>query len=124
MRQRTGKVFNRPILGFDKVEFVRHALARMKQRGITYDDVYHAIEHPDETGLPTAPGRQRVRWNKFDYRSVDVVFELGEDRVRIITVIGIDRTTEVGVPPTIVAFPREIPKSKDSRKQKPRRRRK
>lgn len=40
-------------------EISRHALARMTQRGITIDDLEHALAHP--TGHPT-PGQLGSIW--------------------------------------------------------------
>ena len=72
----------RSVLGFDKVWFTRHALQRMKQRGVSQTEVYLVLEHPQRKGLKTQPGRERWRRNR-----VDVVFERWANRLCIITVI-------------------------------------
>src|SRR5438132_1550456 len=99
-RIRHGLIVNERLLGYEKVELTHHALLRMKQRGISREDAFRAIRKPDQTGLPTAPGRQRVRWNKSVNFSIDVVFDLTDDRVRIITVMRVADYLR-GVPPKI-----------------------
>jgi Domain of unknown function (DUF4258) len=56
---RRGLILTQRLLGYDKVELTQHALARMRQRGITREDAFRAIEKPDQTELPTAPGRKQ-----------------------------------------------------------------
>lgn len=82
-RSPPGLMLKERLLGYDTVEFIRHALTRMSQRNISREDVYRTIRKPDETGLPTAPGRQRVRWNKSVNFSIDVVYELLDDRIEL-----------------------------------------
>ena len=122
VRFRRGELRNRPLLGFGQVEFIPHALARMRERKITYDDVYRTVENPDEIGLPTAPCRHRVRWRKTEFVAVDVVYALMDDRVRIITTMRIDLTAEKGVPPRV--FRVQGRKSDQRDKQKHNRRKK
>src|SRR5438105_285120 len=111
-------VLNEELLGFDKVELTGHARARLKQRRISLEEVFQAIRKPDQTNLPTAPGRQRVRWNKSVNYSIDVVFDLPGDRVRIITVM---RVTDAlrGIAPKIFKIGR--PKTMRRHKGKKRR---
>ena len=89
----------------------------MKQRRITTEDVFRAIESPDETGLPTALGRHRVRWIKSERYAVDVVYEL-LDVVRVITTIRIDVFAAKGKPPEIFRLRVKPPKPKRKRKPK------
>jgi hypothetical protein len=93
MRKETSKVLDMspPLLGCAEMELVGHARLQMKVRGIDTTDIIHTLRSPDETGLPTQPGRQRYRWKKTIRRAVDVVFELLQDRVRVITVIAVER---------------------------------
>lgn len=109
--RRRGLILNERLLGYEKVELTQHALSRMRERGISREDAFQTIRKPDRAGLPTAPGRQRVRWNKSINYSIDVVFELCLEWVRIITVM---RVTDAlrGIAPTIVRIGKSLPKSK------------
>ena len=102
-------VLNERLLGYDKVELIRHALIRMQQRGISRDDVFQTIRKPDKVGLPTEPGRHRVRWIKSVNFSIDVVYELLPDRVRVITTMKVLDSTR-GVAPKIFRIGKQIPK--------------
>lgn len=82
---RKGKEVAIKLLGFTKVYFIHHAMVRMKERGITEAEVFAAIEQPDETGLKTDPPRKRVRKRRNAQTSVDVVYELAKDGLRVIT---------------------------------------
>lgn len=109
------RVINRETLGIPQVVFTGHVLERMKQRNISEADIYRAVEHPDAAGLPTQPGRQRVRWNKGERTGIDVVYEISGGVLRIITTFKTDRTIPANVPPTIVRVNRS-----DRRKPKQR----
>ncbi len=74
------------VLGVELVEIIHHAIIRMKERGVSDRDVLEALRNPDQTGLPTQPGRSRVRWNRTHRVAIEVVFEKMKDRVRVITV--------------------------------------
>src|SRR5713226_7034625 len=80
-----------PIMGYRRIEFTGHALDRMEDWGLTYDDALLTLKCPDATGLPTAPGRERVRRNKTAMTSVDVVYEKVPDGCRVVTVIKVKR---------------------------------
>ena len=71
------------------VEFVHHAMDRMKERGIGVEDVLTCIRFPDEKGLPADQGRHRVRrWNKEGSRALDVIYELVDGQcLRVITAL-------------------------------------
>jgi hypothetical protein len=114
-RVRPGLVLNQRLLGYDKVELTQHALGRMRQRGISREDAFRAIERPDQTGLPTAPGRQRVRWNKSVNYSIDVVFEACDDFIRVITVMRVVDALR-GIAPKIVRMPKAPPRSKQKKR--------
>jgi hypothetical protein len=104
-------VLNERLLGLDKVEFIRHALVRMQQRGISRDEVFHTIRNPDKVGLPTAPGRQRVRWIKSVNFSIDVVYELLSDRVRIITTMRVNDASR-GIAPKVFRIGKQLPRKR------------
>jgi hypothetical protein len=90
----TSRLIFEEVLGFSKLEIVGHALSRMKERGVTTDEVIDTIRTPDRGGLPTQKGRKRVRKNRSAVAAVDVVYEELRDRIRVITVIDIDRIYE------------------------------
>jgi len=90
-----GKIVHLDILGKPQIEFPRHALDRMSERGVTEEEVLDAILKPDGRGLPTRKGRHRVRKQRNSRIAVDVVYETLPDRVRVITII----TVETGLPP-------------------------
>ncbi len=102
-------ILNERLLGLDKVEFIRHALIRMQQRGISRADVFQTIRKPDRVGLPTEPGRQRVRWIKSVNFSIDVVYELLPDRVRVITTMRVNDSNR-GVAPKMFRIGKQLPK--------------
>ena len=70
------------------IEFLPHALERLDRRDITADDVIEAVRYPEETGLPTQPGRQRVRRRARPGYAIDVVYEETDERIRVVTVFG------------------------------------
>jgi hypothetical protein len=81
--RRPGVEVQRSVLGFDSVWFTRHALQRMKQRGVSEAEVFLVLEHPTKKGLRTQSGRERWRRNR-----TEVVFERWSDkRLCIVTVI-------------------------------------
>ena len=96
---------------------------RLRERKITRDQVCDAIENPDETGLPTWPGRERVRWSSGTRHAIDVVYEIrAGTQIRIITAIRVNSEGK-DTAPTIVRFPKAIPKRRRKAKQrKPQRR--
>ena len=59
----------------------------MKQRKVQEAEVLLAIQSPDETGLKTQPGRQRVRKHRNGRVAVDVVYLIKKLRAIIVTVI-------------------------------------
>ena len=89
---RAGRVVEVSLLGFEKLEFTYHALKQMKIRGITQNNVIEAIRSPTRTGLPTQPGRTRVRKNRGNASAIDVVYEELDDRLLVITAIRITRS--------------------------------
>lgn len=73
------------LLGKTQVEFIYHSLEQLKIRGVSEKDVVSVIRSPTETGLPTQPGRERVRKFKKPTKAIDVVYEILDDRIRVIT---------------------------------------
>lgn len=115
-----GTIINRRLLGYDKVYFISHALDRTRQRGITREDVFRTIEKPDVTGLPTTPGRIRVRWEKSTQDGIDVVYELGSGAIRVLTTFQVTKDAEKGKAQKIL----RVKKVQPTRKQNPQKRRK
>jgi hypothetical protein len=74
------------LLGKAQIEFIFHALEQMRIRTISEQEVIAVIRNPTETGLATQAGRERVRKFKKPTKAIDVVYEVLEDRVRVITV--------------------------------------
>ena len=87
-----GRIVTVSILGRGKIEFGSHALQQMQIRGVSQAEVLKALRRPTATGLPTQPGRKRVRKNVGNIKAIDVVYEELDDRLRIITVIVKART--------------------------------
>jgi len=75
------------VLGYELVWFTRHALDRMKQRGVTQAEVLAVLQEPDKKGLKTQPDRERWRKNRSRKVAIDVVFERWPDKICIVTVI-------------------------------------
>jgi hypothetical protein len=84
--RRRGKVIKAAVLGVRLVELTYHALMRMRTRRVSQGDVLRTVRNPTQTGLPTEPGNERVRWQKDTRTSIDVVYAKKADRVAIITV--------------------------------------
>lgn len=86
-RKRPGRTVQKPALGKPKVYLCRHALERMKQRGIGEAEVFQALINPDETNLPTPNFRNRKHnsWKRSAKTSIHVIFEVLDDNVRVIT---------------------------------------
>jgi hypothetical protein len=74
------------LLGKTQVEFIFHAIDQMRIRKISEAEVLAVIRNPTETGLPTQAGRERARKFKKPTTAIDVVYEMLEDRIRVITV--------------------------------------
>jgi hypothetical protein len=69
------------------VELVGHAQERMDDRDVTDEEILLTLREPHETGLPTQPGRQRVRRRLSARWDLHVVYEELGDRLRVITVM-------------------------------------
>jgi hypothetical protein len=89
----------------------------MRERRISREDVYRTIEKPDDIGLPTRRGRQHVQWRKTEQIAIDVVYELLESAVLVITTYKVDLFAEKGKPPTLVRLRKQPPKSKGKRRK-------
>jgi hypothetical protein len=96
-RKRFGPVIYHSVMGVDMVEFTRHALDRMEQRGVSEADVLKTLDSPDREIPSDVPGTVRVRRDKSARVSIDVVYALGRDRVGVITVITITRPLRVAL---------------------------
>jgi hypothetical protein len=86
-----GIVIDEPILGVPRLEILRHAQDRMKERGISLQDVRLTIEKLDEMVACEQPGRKRARRHKTTRIDIDVVYEKLKDRVLVITAIKVER---------------------------------
>src|SRR5947208_9482901 len=72
--------------GVNTLEIIWHARERMRERGITQDDVVRTLERPDEERLSEKqPGRSEAFWNKTALVQIKVVFEARADRIRVIS---------------------------------------
>lgn len=80
-------VIDEEVLGRHKLAFDEHALLRMKQRGVTEDEVIETLKHPDVTGLPADPGRFRARRRCGPDYSVDVIYEEDPTQIVVISVM-------------------------------------
>ena len=80
-----------PILGYDVIALVEHALDQMKARGVTLEDVEKTLRNPDESISTAMPNRERFRWNKTARVAIDVVFERHPSCLLIVTAIKIER---------------------------------
>jgi hypothetical protein len=89
-RSREGKTIEYGLLGKKYVEFTSHAIDRMKQRAVSETEVLSAIESPDGNLPSTNRARRRVRKFRQSGGAYDVVYELRQDRIGIITVINVD----------------------------------
>ncbi|MCC6494472.1 MAG: hypothetical protein IT424_15790 [Pirellulales bacterium] len=65
----------------------------MQIRGITQDEVISTIRNPEETGLPTQPGRHRFRTYRGDKRALDAVFE-EHTRIVVVTAMKVSLRTK------------------------------
>lgn len=90
-QDRPSKVIEVSLLGLKKVEFLAHALDQMRIRRVEEHEALEVIRSPDDVGLKTRPGRERVRKWKNERTAIDVVFETRKDRILVITVIKIKK---------------------------------
>lgn len=74
-----------PVRGRPRVELIHHAMDRLEERGISVEEVIAAIRQPDQEGLPTDAGRQRVRKLLGPRHALDVTFEELPEAIRVIT---------------------------------------
>ena len=67
-----------------RIEFTRHALRRMRERGVRREDVYEALGDPDEVLLDVETGRiVAAKYSK----GLCIVVEARGDAVKVITVL-------------------------------------
>jgi len=83
------RVIEEAVLGRRKLAFDEHAILRMKERGVTEEQVIQTLNNPTAVNLPADPGRTRVRRFYPPIVSVDVIYE--EDPT-VIVVISVTRT--------------------------------
>jgi hypothetical protein len=57
-------VIHENVRGCRTVAFDEHAIKRMTERSVSEDEVLDVLRNPDQTGLPTLPGRFRFRKNQ------------------------------------------------------------
>jgi hypothetical protein len=81
------RVIHESVRGCRSVAFDEHAIQRMQGRNVTEDEVLDVLRHPDQTGLPTQPGRLRFRKHFGTKGSVDVIFEEDPTQIVVFTVI-------------------------------------
>ena len=88
------KLVRASVLDVELVDFSYHAQMRMKDRGVTEEDVLSALRNPNETGLKAETGEEHVRWKKDRHTWIDVVYakNTNPDRIGIITVWKSKRT--------------------------------
>jgi hypothetical protein len=75
-------VIHEIVRGCRTVAFDEHAIKRMTERSVSEDEVLDVLRNPDQTGLPTLPGRFRFRKNQSTGKWIDVIFE--EDPTQIV----------------------------------------
>ncbi len=75
-------VIQENVRGCRTVAFDEHAIKRMTERRVSEDEVLDVLRNPDQTGLPTLPGRFRFRKNLSAHSWIDVIFE--EDATQIV----------------------------------------
>jgi hypothetical protein len=85
-------VLNEKLRGRELVELTGHVQQRMKERGVSQEDVLNTIRNPTKSVPSTQSGRLRFRWQKTPRTFIDVVFEESKDRVCVVTVIKITRS--------------------------------
>ena len=87
IKKEHGRLVKATVGKFNLIEICNHALDRMKGRGVSQDEVIKTLRSPTRKGVPTQPGRKRVRKNRRSSEAVDVVYKEGDDRLVVITVI-------------------------------------
>jgi hypothetical protein len=80
------RVIHENVLGCRTVAFDEHALRRMTERKVSEVEVLDVLRYPDQTGLPTAPGRFRFRKLFGAGQWVDVVFEHDPTQIVVFSV--------------------------------------
>jgi Domain of unknown function (DUF4258) len=73
------------VRGCKTVAFDEHAIKRMSERRVSEDEVLDVLSSPDQTGLPTTPGRFRFRKDFSSYQ-VDVIFEQDPTQIVVFSV--------------------------------------
>ncbi len=73
-------VIHENVRGCRSVAFDEQAIKRMTERKVSEDEVLDVLPNPDQTGLPTLPGRFRSRKNQCGGHWIDVI----EDPTQIV----------------------------------------
>src|SRR5690348_16674301 len=79
-------VIQENVLGCQSVAFDEHAIKRMRERGVSEDEVVDVLRNPTQTGLPTLPGRFRYRKSTGPGSWVDVIFEHDPTQIVVFSV--------------------------------------
>jgi hypothetical protein len=79
-------VIHENVLGCKTIAFDEHAIKRMRERGVSEDEVVDVLRNPTLTGLPTLPTRHRYRRSTGPGTWIDVIFELDPTQVVVFSV--------------------------------------
>lgn len=79
--------WDEPILGYEILEITGHCVERMKNRGVTPEEVLEVFRRHREVPGKQLPGRKRITWNKNKDTRIDVVYKKGAKNLLLITVI-------------------------------------
>jgi len=86
-RREPGKVLRVSVLGYEKVELLRHAIDQMRIREVSEGEVIRTLRNPSFPVQEAREGRKLACWNKTVRSQIKVVYEELPDRIRVITVI-------------------------------------
>lgn len=85
------------VRGKQEVLFLPHALHRMRIRSVTQDDVVAALLQPDEEDLPADPPHGRLRRYWSSDRALDVVYDMTDVQVVVVSVFWKNKDISTGV---------------------------
>src|SRR5262245_54882148 len=74
---------------FSGLVLTGHAQQQMARRGIAVQEVVDALRNPHETGLPTQPGRVRIRHNQNLQAALDVVYQAHGNDMLVVTAMSV-----------------------------------
>ena len=81
-----GKIISDEIDGHTQVVLTNHCLERMRDRGVSQQEVIKALRKPTKS-LPAFDGKLNVRKNRTDTEFVDVVYCSEGKSLVVVTVI-------------------------------------